>query len=154
MIQITRLVQFVPAELVGLVAECESQGFTFLRRLVSDWDTGANRFALRGEALFAAEEQGIIVGVCGLNVDPYVSDRGIGRVRHLYVLASHRRQGIGGRLVAKVIVSAAHSFHMLRLRTDSPAAAAFYEALGFRPCTDTACTHRLLLHRRDALSKN
>jgi GNAT superfamily N-acetyltransferase len=154
MIQIIRLLQFVPSELGGLVTESELQEFAFLRRLITDWDSGANRFALYGETLFAAQDRGIMVGVCGLNVDPYVSDRGIGRVRHLYVLASRRRQGIGRRLVTQVIVSATRSFRMLRLRTDSPAAATFYEALGFEPCTDAACTHRLLLHRADTLPKN
>jgi GNAT superfamily N-acetyltransferase len=154
MIQIIRLLQFVPAEFGGIVTESESQGFAFLRRLITDWEAGTNRFALEGEALFAAQERGIIVGVCGLNIDPYASDREIGRVRHLYVLASRRRQGIGRRLVTQVMVSATRSFRLLRLRTDSPTAAAFYEALGFEPCTDAACTHRLLLHSGDTLPKN
>jgi len=154
MIRIIRLFHVVPAEFGGLVTESESQGFAFLRRLIADCDAGTNRFALEGEALFAAQERGIIVGVCGLNVDPYASDRGIGRVRHLYVLASRRRQGIGKRLVTQVIVSATRSFRMLRLRTDSAAAAAFYEALGFEPCTDAACTHRLLLRCGDTLPKH
>jgi GNAT superfamily N-acetyltransferase len=154
MIHIIRLSQIVPAEFGGLVTESESQGFAFLRRLIMDWGAGANRFALPGEALFAAQDKGNIVGVCGLNVDPYANDRGVGRVRHLYVLASRRRQGIGRGLITQVIVSATGSFRMLRLRTDSPAAAAFYEALGFEPCTDAACTHRLLLHRGETSPKN
>jgi len=72
-----------------------------------------------------------IVGVCGLNRDPYVDDPSIGRVRHLYVSPSHRRQGIGRALVRTVMDAASDRFRMLRLRT-TPVAGSFYGALGFQ----------------------
>jgi hypothetical protein len=40
-----------------------------------------NRFSRPGEALLIAERGGRWVGVCGLNVDPYLDDRRVGRDR-------------------------------------------------------------------------
>jgi ribosomal protein S18 acetylase RimI-like enzyme len=123
-----------PADrLRALVAESERQGFRFVRRLVEEWTRGANRFDRPGEVLFAARSGDDVVGVCGLNVDPYAGDPRVGRVRHLYVLALHRRAGLGEHLVADVIESARGRFARLHLRTTSVAAARLYERLGFRP---------------------
>src|SRR5207237_3226882 len=75
---------------------------------------------------------GRLVGVCGLNVDPYAGDARVGRVRHLYVLTPMRRHGVGRQLVTEVIRAAGGRFDSLRLRTNNPAAARLYEVLGFR----------------------
>jgi len=74
-----------------------------------------------------------LVGVCGLNIDPYAADRRVGRVRHLYVLSAFRRRGVGRHLVTAVIEMARGRFDRLHLRTENAGAARFYEALGFRP---------------------
>jgi GNAT superfamily N-acetyltransferase len=112
--------------------------------LLDDWQSGRNRFAQPGEGLFVAQSGERIIGVCGLNVDPYANDPAVGRVRHLYVLSAFRRQGVGRRLVHEVIAAARGHFRSLRLRTDSPDAARFYSALGFRECpSDPDCTHVL-----------
>jgi ribosomal protein S18 acetylase RimI-like enzyme len=79
---------------------------------------------------------GRLLGVCGLNVDPYAGDERVGRVRHLYVLSTCRGRGVGRQLVRRVIVAAQGRFDELRLRTNNPAAARLYEALGFRPSED------------------
>ena len=85
----------LPADRVGeLLAESERAGSRFVRRLVDEWANGANRFDRPGESLFAAWVGGRLVGVCGLNVDPYARDERIGRVRHLYVLSAFRRLGV------------------------------------------------------------
>jgi ribosomal protein S18 acetylase RimI-like enzyme len=118
--------------LATLVAESERQGFRFVRRLVEEWESGANRFDRPGEALFVARVGDDVVGVCGLNVDPYAGDSTIGRVRHLYVLVPHRRSGIGEQLVADVLEAARGRFERLRLRTTNAIAARLYERLGFR----------------------
>ena len=91
-----------------------------------------------------------VVGVCGLNVDPYVDDPKIGRVRHLYVLVRHRRSGIGEQLVADVIEAARGRFERLHLRTTNLTAARLYERLGFRRTGEGRDrTHVLDLTRRD-----
>lgn len=143
-VTVTRLHDLPADHLADLVAESEEAGLMLLRRLVDEWQSGTNRFAAPGEALFGAFLDGRVVGVCGLNVDPYQTSARVGRVRHLYVAAALRRRGIGSRLVAAVVATAQGAFDRLRLRTNSESAARFYEALGFSRCTgEAACTHVL-----------
>ena len=129
-------------DLDALVADSEQAGLRFVRRLVEEWASGANRFDRVGEELFGAWVDGRVVGVCGLNVDPYTAEEGVGRVRHLYVLSAFRRRGVGRRLIAAVIEAARGRFGELRLRTGNPEAARLYEAIGFQPSGRAAdCTH-------------
>jgi GNAT superfamily N-acetyltransferase len=129
-------------DFADLVLESERFEFRFVRRLVDDWAKNVNRFDGPGEALFVAKVCGKIVGVCGLNVDPYLGDPRIGRVRHLYVLAAYRRQGVGRRLVDQVIAAASGVFDTLRLRTGHERAGRFYSAMGFSTCVGQPyCTH-------------
>jgi GNAT superfamily N-acetyltransferase len=124
----------LPSESIDvLVAESEQAGWRFMRRLAEEWASGANRFDGAGEAFFAALTGGRVVGVCGLNVDPYTAEERVGRVRHLYVLSAFRRRGVGRRLIAAVIEAARGRFSALRLRTGNPEAARVYEAIGFQP---------------------
>ena len=128
--------------LAPLLAESEQAGWKFLRRLSDDWASGANHFSKPGESIFAASAAGTLIGVCGLNVDPYAGNRRVGRVRHLYVLSGFRRLGVGRRLVEAVVAAAKGWFVLLRLRTESDEAAEFYEALGFQRRSDMPdCTH-------------
>lgn len=128
--------------LAPLVAESERTGWRFLQKLLDEWATGANRFDKPGEAFFAAWVAGKLIGVCGLNVDPYIKDRRIGRVRHLYVLSDFRRLGVGRRLVEAVVAAAKGRFVLLRLRTENGKAAEFYEELGFHRSSEMPdCTH-------------
>jgi GNAT superfamily N-acetyltransferase len=122
-----------PDGLAELLSESEARGSRIVHRLVDEWHSGANRFDRPGEALFGAWVDGRLVGVCGLNVDPYAGDARIGRVRHLYVLSAFRRQGVGRRLTERVVQAAHGRFDDLRLRTNDRAAVRLYEVLGFRP---------------------
>src|SRR5438128_45015 len=132
-----------PTDRLGaLIAESEQYGFRFIRRLVEEWTSGANRFDRPGEVLFVARIAQQVVGVCGLNIDPYAAGPKVGRVRHLYVLLAYRRRGVGRRLVTEVIQAARSRFDSLRLRTQNAEAAEFYERLGFQRCVDVPdCTH-------------
>ena len=140
----------LPLDRLGdLLADSEAAGSRIARRLVDEWADRTNRFDRPGEALFGARVGERLVGVCGLNVDPYAGDDRIGRVRHLYVLVSFRRRGVGRQLVARVIESARDRFDSLRLRTDNEAAARLYVAMGFRAGAERReFTHILELGRR------
>ena len=139
---IARLDDLRPESVTPLVAESERAGLGFVRRLAEEFASGRNRFDRPGEALFAATLSERMIGVCGLNIDPYTSAPKVGRVRHLYVLVEHRHLGVGRQLVGEIIRVARESFEHLRLRTNNPAAARLYERMGFRRC-DAAddCTH-------------
>ena len=141
MASIERVNKLVPGCLEALLAESEQAGSLIVRRLVDDWASGVNRFDRSGEALFAARLEGHLVGVCGLNVDPYSAEAGLGRLRHLYVLSAYRRRGIGRQLVAEVIAAARGRFDRLRLSTRNPEAAQLYERMGFGSTEAAHCTH-------------
>jgi len=138
-----------PDTLADLIAESRREGLRFVRRLADDWASGTNRFDRPGECFFTAQVDGRIVGVCGLNVDPYLipsghKDTSIGRVRRLYVAEAYRGQGVGRRLLAAVVSAAAEHFTLLRVRTENEAAGTLYESAGFKPVSDVAdCTHVL-----------
>ncbi|WP_068774282.1 GNAT family N-acetyltransferase [Paenibacillus sp. FJAT-26967] len=117
-------------ELNELVTGSVREGFRHLTRLVEDYHAGSNRFDQTGEALFLCRVEDKIVGICGLNRDPYYGE-GVGRVRRLYVHRAYRRHGIGHTLTKEVLNEAAKHYNRLVLWTDNPAAAAFYVLLGF-----------------------
>jgi GNAT superfamily N-acetyltransferase len=128
----------------SLVAESEREGWRFVRRLADEWAAGTNRFDKPGEALFIARLGGLIIGVCGLNADPYTADVATGRVRRLYVLPAFRGRGVGGQLVRAVLAAAAGRLQRLRVRTDSLVAGRLYQRLGFQPVVGVEdCTHIL-----------
>jgi len=138
---IERVTDLAPGSLDALLAESEQAGSSIVRRLVDEWVSGANRFDRAGEALFAARIEGRLVGVCGLNVDPYSAEPRLGRVRHLYVLSAYRRRGIGRQLVARVIATARGHFDRLRLSSLNPEAAQLYQRMGFGSTEAAHCTH-------------
>ena len=86
-INIIRLHDLPPDYLSELATESEANGQAFIQRLIAEWESGDNRFSRPGEALFVAKMGARIVGVCGLNVDPYQDSKTVGRIRRLYVLA-------------------------------------------------------------------
>jgi GNAT superfamily N-acetyltransferase len=132
-------------ELAPVIEESEGEGFRFLVRLRREFLDGANRFDAPGEALLGCRRGGELVGVGGLNRDPYSPEPRVGRLRHLYVAVAHRKAGIGRVLVAALVDAARPHFDVLRLRTDTDAAARFYEALGFAPVSSPHASHRMAL---------
>jgi GNAT superfamily N-acetyltransferase len=137
--------------LAPLVAAAEREGFRMVRRSVDEWRDGTNRFYRPGEVFFGAfaPEAGC-VGAGGLNVDPYEpvgpeAAARAGRLRHLYVLPTWRRRGIGRLLVARIVAAARGTFACVQLRAPASGEAnPFYLALGFEVVIGhPTCTHRL-----------
>jgi len=123
--------------------EAWSDGYPFVERMLHDWSSGDNRFDRPGECLIGAFDDGRLVGFCGLNRDPYLSENA-GRIRHLYVSLDHRHIGIARALVARVIDGASLRFPRIRLRA-TPASRSFYELLGFEPVEENEATHSMRL---------
>lgn len=126
-----------------LVAEAEVDGHRFMQRLRDEWVSGANRFDRPGETLLAAYRDGRLAGIGGLNIDPYTQIAGVGRLRHLYVAKGARRRGVGAMLVRQILMAAEPHFSVVRLRTDSTDAAAFYTRLGFGHAEEDDATHAI-----------
>jgi GNAT superfamily N-acetyltransferase len=123
----------IESESINLLAEESlSQGFRFVERLIREYRSGLNCFDQPGEVLLTASIQGAVVGIGGLNRDPYFNDPKVGRLRHLYVESVWRKHGLGRLLVAHLIREANQHYYLLTLQTDTPTADAFYQKLGFK----------------------
>jgi GNAT superfamily N-acetyltransferase len=138
-IVIARILELESESINHLAEESLSQGFRFVERLIQDYRQGLNCFDQSGEILLTALVQGAVVGIGGLNRDPYFNDSKIGRLRHLYVKSAWRRHGVGRLLVTQLIHKANQHYQLLTLRTDTPAADEFYQKLGFK--TDPSWEH-------------
>ncbi len=140
-----------PGAFDPLAEEAEAEGWQFVRRLANEWYDGTNRFDRPGEVLIGAWAAKTLVGVCGLNVDPYSGDPSVGRVRHLFVTRSFRGHGVGRCLVQVVIAAATVHFRLLRVRTENSQAGKFYERLGFTSVEAPDFTHffRLLVPNQE-----
>jgi GNAT superfamily N-acetyltransferase len=141
-IRIESLHELPPELFTTLLEESRRAGFRFIERLIGEWEGGRNRFDQPGEQLFGAFLVDSLIAVGGLNIDPFAAESRCGRVRHLFVLQAYRRRGVGRHLMARIIAAARTHFTRLRLRTNTPDAAAFYETLGFQRYTDAeTATH-------------
>jgi len=116
-----------------------------LHRLQTNWLSGHNRFEAAGEKLLGVFCDGLLIGICGLNRDPYVLQPRTGRIRHLYVSLKWRRMNTGRLLLNSVIQDAGRYFDCLN--TNAPCSAfAFYERAGFvRAVGISNVTHQLFL---------
>ena len=119
-----------------MLDESTRAGYQFVQRTINDWENGTNTFSKLGEKLLGLFLGAELVGICGLNRDPYTTEPDTGRVRHLYVMAAHRRKGYATLLMDEIVHEAKQHFTTLRLFTENPSAAKFYEKLGFQrvPC--------------------
>lgn len=142
MANILKLNQLQWNQLAELVDTSSKEGHTFLKRMKAQYISGDNRFEGYGEGVYAYLHDDKLIAICGLNKDPYLEDHNVGRIRHLYVLPSYRKQGFGRRLVEHIIDQSRQHFKLLTLRTFEDDANKFYNTLGFT--TDTmvyAATH-------------
>lgn len=122
------------------------EGHLFVDKTLVDWNSGKNRFSKNGECFLLAYENSRLIGCCGVNVDPYLKEETVGRLRHLYVDPNYRRIGIGGKLVAECLKAAKPHFSAIRLRANSINLDSheFYRNVGFSESTkDCFETHVL-----------
>lgn len=114
-----------------LANEANSEGYRFVQRTIDEWKNGINDFSKKGEILFGIFVSDLCIGVGGLNVDPYIDDPNIGRIRHVFISLKYRRKSLATLLLRKIIQIGAKHFELLRLYTENPNASSFYESLGF-----------------------
>ncbi|RLU04763.1 GNAT family N-acetyltransferase [Pseudomonas prosekii] len=138
-IQIQQILH-LPVQIAALEREAVAEGFRFLTRLIEEWHSGINRFDAPGECLMAAYQSDNLIGIGGINVDPYAPTE-TGRLRRLYVAASKRGQHVGQLLVATLVERASQQFNVLRLSTDTPEGDAFYLRCGFQRSNEDRATH-------------
>ena len=130
-----------------LVELSKNEGFNFLIRLVNEWGNGKNRFEGEHEELYKVILDGEIIGIGGINKNPYIEDEKEGRLRRFYIHPNYRKRRIGTRLIKKIIEDYKLKYEKLTLRTDNEIASRFYESLGFKKVEDKMelNTHELIL---------
>jgi N-acetylglutamate synthase-like GNAT family acetyltransferase len=129
----------------ALVEESTRGGFHFIQRTIDEWDSGVNKFDRPGEKFWGLLRGKELIGVGGLNIDPYILTPKVGRVRHLYIREAQRREGHATFIMNKIMAEAGHNFTLLRLFTDTAGAAAFYEKLGFKQTEEYKASHFITL---------
>ena len=142
MIEIQQIKLPVPGIEV-LRQEARAEGYDFLDRLVEDWLSGENRFDGPGEIFCGCFDDRAMVGVGGLNRDPFLADPAVGRIRRVYVKQAWRKRGVGETLVRSLLATAQKSFRSVRLRAENAGAARLYERIGFAAINDPSATHIL-----------
>lgn len=134
-----------------LQSEARAEGYGFIETLVEEWANARNRFDAPGEVLCGHLEEGALVAVGALSIDPFCGRPDIGRIRKVYVRRAWRNKGIGGALVATLVERARNHFRCVRLRAENAEAARLYERLGFAPIAGPDATHILFFELPDPI---
>ncbi|WP_088229918.1 GNAT family N-acetyltransferase [Bacillus cereus] len=118
-------------EIHHLVQESKEEGFNFLTKLVNEYESEVNTFNKTGECLYGMFQEEMLIGIGGLNQDPYTEDNKIGRLRRFYISKDYRRIGLGNLLLNRLLSHAEKYFQIVILHTDTKQGDAFYIANGF-----------------------
>ena len=117
---------------LDLAAVARNEGYKNIDTLTREYRSGLNRFRDAGEGLFGVVEDGRLLGIGGLNVDPYENSWEVGRVRRLYVHPASRRDGVASLLMREIEALATQNFSRVQLFTTSSTARRFHTSLGYR----------------------
>lgn len=126
--QIENLMKY---EFKYLVQESKEEGFKFLKKLINEYENELNTFNKSGECLYGIFQGEKLIGIGGLNVDPYTENNKIGRLRRFYIAKDYRRIGLGKLLLNKLLSHAEKYFKVVVLHTDTKQGDVFYTANGF-----------------------
>lgn len=107
-IHIQQIENLMEYEFSHLVQDSEEEGFNFLIRLINEYKHKVNVFNKTGECLYGIFQWDMLIGVGGLNKDPYTKDNKIGRLRRFYI-----------------------SFEVIVLHADTKQGDVFYTSNGF-----------------------
>src|SRR5215472_12884161 len=101
LLQLEPVVNDLPAGFDALRAEARAEGYLFVERLFTEWMSHTNRFDREGEALLAAQMNGVLAGIGGITIEPVVP--GAVRMRRFYIRPVFRRNRVGHRLATALL---------------------------------------------------
>lgn len=139
--QIMRIAGNLPGNLDDLRFEARQEGYSFVERLVREWEGGENCFEQVGEALMIAYEEDVVAGIGGITVDPIIPDAL--RMRRFYIRRSFRRRGLARLLVDGLLVSTEDLGRVITVHAGTRDAPAFWEAMGFERHDEDGHSHIL-----------
>jgi GNAT superfamily N-acetyltransferase len=126
-----------------LAEVARQEGYSHILRIAEEWSSGINRFERRGESLLGAHDQGQLIAVGGMTLEPTRPDWL--RMRRFYVSRQYRGRGIGRRLAEHLLEHARSFTSVVTVHAGSDDATSFWQAMGFRPLTGESYTHTLRL---------
>ncbi|PQZ57973.1 GNAT family N-acetyltransferase [Bacillus sp. MYb209] len=118
-------------EMNHLVEESKEERFNFLIKLINEYESKRNTFSKTGECLYGIFRGETLIGIGGLNQDPYTKDKKIGRLRRFYIARDYRRKGLGRLLLGRILSDAKTYFTIVVLHTDTEQGDQFYTSSGF-----------------------
>lgn len=130
--------------LEALILSSEQEGFKFISRLKNDWLNKTNRFDKANENLYEISLNNVIIGIGGINKNPYNENGNVGRLRHFYLLPNYRRKGIGRKFIQFILKESRMKYDKISLRTDTEVASKFYESLGFKKINSKYSSHEYI----------
>lgn len=130
-IHIQQIEELIKYEHDYLVQESKEEGFNFLIKLKSEYKNKTNTFNKTGECLYGIFQEEKLIGIGGLNEDPYSENNKIGRLRRFYISKDYRRIGLGNLLLKQLLSHAEKYFKVVVLHTDTKQGDTFYIANGF-----------------------
>ncbi|MGG0262477.1 GNAT family N-acetyltransferase [Bacillus mycoides] len=120
-IQIKQIGDLLKYEVNHLVQESKEEGFNFLIKLINEYESKRNTFSKTGECLYGIFRGDTLIGIGGLNQDPYTKDNKIGRLRRFYIAKDYRRKLSDAKIYFTIVV----------LHTDTEQGDKFYTSSGF-----------------------
>lgn len=114
-----------------LVQESKEEGFNFLIKLISEYENKINIFNKTGECLYGIFQGEKLIGIGGLNKDPYTENNKVGRLRRFYISKDYRRVGLGNLLLTRLLSHSEKYFKVVVLHTGTKQGEVFYNANGF-----------------------
>ncbi len=131
------------ADIMMLAETARQDGYNHILRIAEERSAGINRFERRGESLLGAHDQGRLIAVGGMTVEPSRVDWL--RMRRFYVSRQYRGRGIGRRLAEHLLEHARSFTPVVTVHAGSDDAISFWQAMGFQPLTGESYTHTLHL---------
>ena len=128
-------------KLEELALDAVEDGYNIVRKTIDQWKNGTNTFSDYREVLYGVKVNENIIAIGGINIDPYLMDFDIGRLRHVYVHRDYRQQGIATALLEKILNEYAYHFTVLRLICRNEVAMQLYESYGFKKVVEFKATH-------------
>ncbi|MGG1342659.1 GNAT family N-acetyltransferase [Bacillus toyonensis] len=148
-IHIQQIDNLMKYEISHLVQDSKEGGFNFLIKLINEYENKINVFNKTGECLYGIFQGEKLIGIGGLNEDPYTENNKIGRVRRFYIAKEYRRKGLGRLLLVRILSDAKKYFNIVVLNTDTEQGDKFYTSGGFvKGEKYVGASHYLNLYKR------